>query len=42
LPGALTAAGDSDLLVKGTRNLTERLMPLQQKQSFTMTDEVLP
>lgn len=42
LTGARKVAGDSDLLVEATRNLTERLMPLQQKHSFTMTDEVLP
>lgn len=42
LTGARKVTGDSDLLVKATRNLTEQLMPLQQKHSFTMTDEVLP
>jgi len=42
LTGARKVTGDSDLLVKATRNLTEQLMPLQQKHSFTMADEVLP
>lgn len=42
LIGARKAAAESDLLAEATRNLTERLKPLQQKHSFTIKDGNLP